>query len=84
VSNETIKSALRSAQTQLRDELSGLNEEASGYRDSLRYHQERVRSYKTSLYHVNRRKAKIRRELRKSEAVLYDISPVKNLHKGEQ
>lgn len=83
MSNESIKSALRSVQYDIKSDLSGLDDDARAYREQLRYYQGKVRDYKASLDSTNRRKRILRRELKKAEAIEYEINPIKNIQKAK-
>ncbi len=84
MSNERIKSALWSAKRGIRASLSELDESAADTREQLRYYQSKVKDYAATLDSINRKKRIARRELKKIEAIEYQINPIKNIQKAKE
>lgn len=83
MSNEHIKSALWSAKRGIKSNLSELEESAGDAREQLRYYQRQVKDYTATLDRINRKKRICRRELKKIEAIEYEINPIKNIQKAK-
>lgn len=83
MSNEIIKSALWQARRSIRSKLSDLEETAAEDREQLRYYQRKVKDYKAHLESTNQQKRKLRRELKKTEAIEYEINPIKNIQNAK-
>lgn len=84
MSNERIKSALWSAKRGVKATLSDLDESAADAREQLRYYQRKVKDYAETLDGINRKKRICRREIKKIEAIEYQLNPIKNIVKAKQ